>query len=528
MLIDFQTEADLGPLEADLVIVGTGPAGLSIALQFLNTNKKVILLEGGGLEFSDESQAVYEGQNIGVPYFPLELARLRYFGGSAGHWGGWCRPLDPADFLPKPHVPHSGWPIGYDDISPFLEAAHDILDLGATNYDPAALPFPQELLPALDEEKYTLHSWRYSPPTRFDEKYLETFAQSDNAIVLYNANATNLTLNDDVKRALSVEIRNYGDKRHTVSGDYFVLAMGGIENSRFLLNCRDQIPAGIGNAHDNVGRYWMEHPQLTSATIVTGERRDLLIPSLDGGQDQDVEIRAGFAPAVAFRNRHEILNHEMTITPGARWYAAPGVRAVLRIRRDIMLGKLSRLDDHLRLLMSDLDGAVTGFGTKLGLISPTENVTAYARTEQSPNPDSRIVLYEAKDRFGQNRTALDWQITELDRRTFIVALEGLAEELGRLGIGRLQIDEMLLDDSLETLGAKMTGGNHHMGGTRMSDDPKTGVVDENCRVHGLDNLYIAGSSVFPTSGYATPTLTIVQLALRLADHLRSRMDHATE
>ena len=524
MLIDFQSESDLGSLDADLMIVGTGPAGLSIALQFLNSNKNVILLEGGGLEWSAESQKVYEGESIGAWYFPLDLARLRYFGGTSGHWSGWCRPLDPADFKRKAYIPYSGWPISYEDLAPYLAPTHEILDLGPVNYDAKSLPFPEGTTPEFDDAKIIFKPWRFSPPTRFNEKYMETFARSDNVTVFYNANVTNLTLTPDLNRAVSLEVRDYGGKRRTATADYFVLAMGGIETARFLLNCRDQIDAGIGNGFDNVGRYWMEHPELVTADLLSIQGGDQLLSSIHRFPDQDYEVRNAYGSSEAYRDRHQVANCSNTALYGTSWREIRGLKALYRLKRDVLLGEFSRLGDHLKQLFKHIDGAILGGASELGLTDPVDAFTVYSRAEQVPNPDSRLYLQREQDRFGHNRIALDWRLTELDQRTIIASLEGLAEELGRLGIGRLRMPDWLIEEDINAWGVRLEGGRHHMGGLRMSDSPRDGVVDKDSRIHGIDNLYVAGSSVFTTGGYANPTLTVVQLALRLADHLKARLD----
>lgn len=139
------------------------------------------------------------------------------------------------------------------------------------------------------------------------------------------------------------------------------------------------------------------------------------------------------------------------------------------------------------------------------------------RIEPAPNPDSRVVLVGDRDELGLQRVALDWRLSEADKRNVRQTLELFGAEIGRAGIGRPKI---LYEEDDSGWPEDLGGGEHLMGTTRMSDDPKQGVVDRHCRVHGMANLFVAGSSVFPTAGGATPTLMIVALAIRLADHLK--------
>jgi choline dehydrogenase-like flavoprotein len=152
-----------------------------------------------------------------------------------------------------------------------------------------------------------------------------------------------------------------------------------------------------------------------------------------------------------------------------------------------------------------------------------------ARAEQAPNPASRVMLSEERDAFGLPRIALDWQLLDVDKRSLKVTMEALDRELRRLSLGRVEPSAWL--DEPETpwvadplVSNHPVGGYHHMGTTRMATSPRRGVVDADCRVHGLGNLYVAGSSVFPTGGWANPTLTILALALRLGDHLGRKLD----
>lgn len=527
MLIDFQAEGDIGRLEADIVIVGSGPAGMTVALQFLDTNTRVILLEGGGLEYTDESQALYEGAIGALPYFSMRDSRLRYLGGSSNHWSGRCLPLDREDFERKSYVRYSGWPIARSDLDPYLVAAGTILELGRPTYDFAKIGYPEALVPPVDPAKLVLKIKRHSPPTRFNERYLKPLEASQNVHVVYNANATNLRLSADLSHVEAVTVRNYGDAAMEVSGRFVVVALGGIENSRFLLNCRDQMTSGIGNANDLVGRFWMEHPRVEAASIIGGRGVEQLklFTVQEESYDGDVELWNIFATSPELQQQQGVLPCSFVVSQRPPGLASPGYAALGEIWEHLREQELSQIDVHVASLFGDLGGAIAGVSEKLGVVERDTNgsFVVIASCEQEANPESRIRLTDAKDRFGHNRASLDWRLTDFDLRTIRVATLTLAEELARLDIGRMKLRGWLADEQTPTWPSGLQGGYHHLGGTRMSESAKLGVVDRDCKVHGMENLYIAGSSVFPTGGIANPTLTIVQLALRLSDHLKSRV-----
>jgi choline dehydrogenase-like flavoprotein len=275
MIISLDERAAGEVIECDLCIAGSGAAGLSIALQYIDQRDlDVVVLEGGGRDFTEASQEIYQGRNLGLPYYDLDVSRLRYLGGSTNHWGGWCRPLDPMDFEELPWVPHSGWPIGPEDLSVYRAGAHDILDLGDVEYAAEKLverpdglfPFNPKLL----EHKV----WRFSTPTNFGSKYAADLDRTEAVKVCLNANVTNIELSADGRRAVGLDVSTTGEKRLQVRSRTFVLAMGGLETPRILLNSNTLDPKGVGNEHDVVGRYFMEHPHVDSTHLVIGANID--------------------------------------------------------------------------------------------------------------------------------------------------------------------------------------------------------------------------------------------------------------
>jgi choline dehydrogenase-like flavoprotein len=511
-------------IKCDLCIAGSGAAGLSIALQFIDhPHYDVVVLEGGGRDFSAASQEIYQGRNLGIDYAGLDVTRLRYFGGTTNHWSGWCRPMDPMDFEVRSWVPHSGWPIGPKDIAPFRPAAHQILDLGGRDYAPETYVGEGAGLfqfdPKLLEHKLW---WLNKPATRFKSKYQAAFEKAEAVTLYLNANLTNVQASPDGRRVVKFDVLTNRGKRLQVRSRHYVLALGGLENPRILLNSRSGHPNGLGNQHDIVGRYFMEHPHGPFGEILIEKDLDRGFGYPRRWGHDGLPGRVSICVTEAAQRDFKILNHSFTILSlSTQRNKSKGFRALL----DLTGTMEDQHDDDFWKdvweLIKDIEGAAKGvYNMALGNEVPLQKTTIYTRCEQAPNPDSRVVLIDEVDRLGLRRIGLNWRLTELDKHTIRTATQILAREMGRQGLGRVKLPEWLLNEDPNDWPEELVGGPHHMGTTRMASDPRLGVVDKDCRVHGLENLYIAGSSVFPTGGFANPTLTIVELALRLAQHLK--------
>ena len=465
----------------DVCVVGSGPAGMTLARRLGQRGLSVGLFEAGGLEFTSESQALYEGKTSGRPYFPLDGARLRFFGGSSNHWGGWTRALDPHDFESKAHHPLSGWPIVKSDLDPYAAEADEILNL------PRGIPAPDimpeaasDLLPGL---------FRFSRPTaRFGEKYRSEIAASTTVRVFVNANLVDLRLNESRRAVSEAVFRSYARAdTFSVKARAFALCLGGVENPRALLNADSEIPSGLGNEHDLVGRYFMDHPHAPIGRAV------IRIP---------LTWMLVYSPTPTMMEAKRILNFGLRIGDFDQWNAGDFTGA-LRPEPACTV-------DFDALLTAEMNGEEP--------LCPAHVADIFVACEQSLNADSRVKLISERDRFELRKAELDWRLSEMDFRTLRTAAEEAAQKLAELDVGRMKILDWALGER-DPSAAELYGGPHHMGTTRMSDDPKAGVVDANTKVHSLENLYVGGSSVFATSGHANPTYTIVQLALRQADHL---------
>jgi choline dehydrogenase-like flavoprotein len=500
------TELEQKTLEGDICIIGAGAAGITIAREFINSSHSVILLESGGLEIEAETQALYEGESVGRDYFTLDTTRLRYFGGSTNHWGGMCAPLFPITFEKRPWVPMSGWPFDYAHLVPYYLRAQSVCELGPLDYSTDRLEYllASQRLP-LEPEQFSTFVIQYSPPTRFGEKYDKDLRAAPNVKVVLNANVLELEANDSLSSLRRVSCRTLSGKDFFVTAKHFVLATGGIENPRILLLSNKQQAAGLGNDNGLVGRNFIEHPHLRLGQILPATPR-----------------------------------FEWTMYDGERWRRKPGVRASCHITPSEALQRQERLASSTISLWpnrTDWDDGLTEYGRRFfnvvglylrnnGLIEnrsyrsifasdkPLESFDVTVSFEQVPNLESRVSLSRDKDFFGQNRVELDWALTKFDMDSVERTVELFARQIGKMGIGRMRVD-VQADD--------WPAGHHHMGTTRMHQDPKHGVVNADCRLHSLENLYVAGSSVFPTGGTVNPTLTIVALALRLSDHLKGQL-----
>ena len=518
MHTDARTLENGAVLEGDLCIVGAGASGITIARELSNSNLKVLLLEGGGFDFEPQMQELYRGENVGLPYYPLQAAAEHFFGGTTNHWAGFCSTYDPVDFQKRDWVPHSGWPIRREDLDPFYARAQKVLELRAYKYEPADWKNGDaDRVPLLaDSRAFTTKMWQFSPPTRFGTRYRDEIVNSPNVHLYTHANVVEVEANDGLTAVETVRVRGFDGKELRARAKRFVLACHTIQNARLLLASNRQARTGLGNANDLVGRYFMEHLEMPAGELVVTNPRTIKT-KLYALDYMAKTPRGELALSPSAQQEHRVLHGTASVEGGDpadqrlstfQWIDTAMITAMRTWEKGGRKGP-----PPIAVRASELSHPVQG---------PPRFYHLTTRQEQAPNPDSRVTLSSEKDALGMPRARLNWQLTELDKRTMRTFYQVLGREMGRTGTGRVQIHDWLLSDD-RTWPSFVSGGWHHMGTTRMSADPKQGVVDANCKVHGLANLYVGGAAVYPTAGAVNPTLTLVALSLRLADHLRTNI-----
>lgn len=456
-----------------IVIIGSGPAGISIARVLAKANIPTAILEAGTEEVTAESQDFYRGRTVGDPYFDLDTTRIRLLGGCSNHWAGWCRLLDAHDFQPRDWIPHSGWPISHADLEPFLGAVRDELDL---------VPFEPDRPITADIHWIQLIK---SPAVRVAEKYREELERDPNIALVLDAYVTGLEGVDG--RVRSARLWSKGAEAGEIEADWFVPCAGGLENSRLLLWSNQQSAGAIVPHAAALGRYWMEHPQFQGGDCILTGHEEFPI---------DATNEAFFSPSPQAMQAAGIMNF------GVRLIETPyhGVKG----------------------LLADLACTAPDFAEWLAMKAGLHLRCAaqiYIGWEQAPDPENRIVLSAAeKDAAGVPRIELHWKKGALDRKTLADGMRLFGKAMAERDFGRVRLADWVANGQDYPTDQEIAG-HHHMGGTRMGTDPAVSVVDADCKVHGMQNLFVGGSSVFATSGYSNPTTTIVALAIRLGHHL---------
>lgn len=437
----------------------------------LNKNFKIALIEAGGLDYSIESQDCYKGKVIGDPYFDLDLARLRYFGGTTNHWTGYCRTFDSIDFqrhyLGKEFV----WPIKKKNIDPYLDESSKILEIGTQKPN--------------SEEGLNIESlnFNFSAPVRFAKKYMKFLSDSTNIDLIINSNLY-LLEPDDQRKINSAIFKTFANKKFKIKSKIYIFCMGGIENSRMLLWNKKMHGQKFIDDIIPIGNYWMEHPHYTlGETILIDDVYRKRFFSISAARQKELGIMN-----IAFRfekqgvgGTKKLLNELLCQSPKL------GTWAVNLFNKNLLCGTYLR-----------------------------------AAWEQSPIKDNKIELnLNDVDFFNIPKTNFYWEKQPLERKTLLKSLNDINAWILNKDHGRIKLYDWVLKDYYPE--DDEIGGYHHLGGTRMHSDKKFGVVDANLKIHGLKNLYVSGSSVFTTGGHSNPTLPIVQLSLRLAEYLNNQI-----
>ncbi|MCH8685419.1 FAD-dependent oxidoreductase [Pedomonas mirosovicensis] len=531
MLVDLHEAPEGLTINTDVCIVGSGVAGLTLARTLLAQGLHVCLLESGGRDHEDPVHRLNDGENTGFPYYELQESRLRLLGGTTAIWGGRLAELDPEDFEAKPWVAHSGWPISKDDLANHYRAAWETFEMPPEAALPDWLSNEASRLERDSASALQVGYWRFDTRfNRFTHRNTDDVTGHARAQVWLHATVTRIQAAEDGSRIDHVVARDLRGNKAIVQARQYVLAAGGIENARLLLASNDIWKSGLGNAYDQVGRYFMEHPHARGGRVETARSWPLLRVLARSHRHQGTRLAALLRPSRALQQREGILNTAFTL--GARQPADAAMFLPVKLYNTLK-HRLPPTEAGRRLWMVTKQGAVwlheriDPLRPWLMLKAGRRELAIVVRAEQAPNPNSRVRLGRERDAFGIPKVELDWRFSDIDKRTLQVLARHFDATLRQGRIGRVEPEDWLgengpLWQTDPLVSSHAIGGYHHMGSTRMSASPRTGVVDADCQVHGIDNLYVAGSSVFPTSGWANPTLTIAALAIRLGEHLAAR------
>jgi choline dehydrogenase-like flavoprotein len=551
MLVDTAIQLPEDYLRFDVCIVGSGPAGITLAREVSESGLRVCLLECGGRESVEEAQKLNDGavdSPDGYRQTALEEGRHRQFGGTANLWNHKSRgasdrhiryvQLDEIDFERRDWIPESGWPFSRRELQPFYERAQQVCGIGkfaqrawaGENGTKSSRPWQTEEIESIISQ--------FGSSKIFLEQYYQELIRDERITVVLRAVLLQLQM-DPLSRAItSAEACAPNGRKFRIRARAFVIAAGGLENARVLLLQEALQPGGLGNQHDMVGRCFMDHPQIRLGTLIPsssaifGQSRFYDQHPIEG---QDVIFQLHIRPEVL--RREKMLNLCAALVPHFKNLRATGAtglhQLLVRVPRFIWRRSLRehRQVPHTsweparplrrRLLEDYYSEGCCGWSKLRGMEHRFGEFAVRSLVEQSPDRSNRIILQEQTDAFGQRKIKVLWRWNELDLRSIRQAQQIFQKELAAAGIGTFLPME-------EAVGQPrpFNSPHHFMGTTRMHDNARNGVVDGKCRVHDVPNLFIAGGSTFPTGGFANPTLTIVALALRLATHLQSELQSA--
>lgn len=521
-------------LRCDVCIIGTGPAGITVARELSGTPLRVTILESGGLERREEADALNGIESIGWPRVTDQwLVRNRVVGGSSHTWTGRCAPFDEIDLQFRDWIPYSGWPFGIDDLVPYLDrsAKYLGLDIGSGltvdriwaltgHRQPRVEPDPDKLLPMF---------WQYSrDPVDNDQirfgRRLDSYL-GQNVTLVTNATVLRINVSQSRTEIKSVEFAATSGRRWSLPASTVVLCAGGIENARLLLASNNVMQQGLGNDRGLVGRFLMDHPRGPVASIPMEKAKAAL------SQFRILRSRGPNA---------NLFHHGMRLSPTIQ-------RSEKLLNCAIWIRDLRRPNDPQDSLTHFLRGESNArqgtnamlanaglraydlkehLSSRRGLPAKLLAVTLDAMCEQRPNPDSRLTLSERRDRFGMQIPRIDWRVSEDEARSMRRITELMVEQFSRAGLEPPALADWVRDGGL--FPQTIRDAAHPTGTTRMAADPACGVVDAQCQVHGIHGLFVGGSSVFPTNSHANPTHMIVALAVRLADTLKDRVPSVAE
>lgn len=509
MLADYQ-KIKSNQISYDVAIFGAGAAGIILSIELEKMGLKVALFESGGFSFDQHIQDLYKGEiSAGFKHAPIDSYRLRYFGGSTNCWGGACVQYDDVDFATRPYFSISGWPIKYSDIEPFYNRASVYLGISSALFNTPK----GEIISGIEKTGvFKTKYWKENKKTpRFLDVYKDFFKKESKVDLYLKSNLYSFDAPDKSGHINSVYLKKQGQRELCkVQSTFYVLCMGGLENARLLLNSPNIFSSASGlSVYGNVGKFYSPHINLTHGTFIPSGRVKIL--SEAEFLNDSVKARRFLSVTDNALDQFQLLNCKTTFerADAASADLSDEVYNYLNHRNEYFS------DESVDRYNSSVDHVVPFKYASLLKLKRNHAFVLNTAFEQEPYRNSMVGLTNDIDELGIRKIKLTHAIKDEDIKRCLKYYSLLAKTVGGLGLGRLAYD-----DSGSAFVDQQMGASHHTGTSRMSDTPRDGVVDRNCKIHNLSNIYIAGASVFPTPSHANPTWTIAALAIRLADHLK--------
>jgi len=540
----------------DVCIIGAGAAGITLALELSRNSIPAVLLTGGQRRERPWDRDLYRGvTDLSYPHEPLEQGRRRAFGGTTIAWGGRCMPLDPIDFQKRPWIPGSGWPIAYADLLPHYTRAIELCEASPFSFNASETfgPGRGPMINGFDGPEVTSSRLeRWSPPTNFARRYEPELRKAPLLRVLVGGHALHIQVKATGRSIDYVRAAARPGREFVICARLYVLAAGGLENPRLLFVSNDIHTSGIGNSTGLVGRYYMTHLAGAPLKVSFADRG----PAFHYGFERDkagVYCRRRFALTSSAQEQHEIGNasaclHRPPIADAAhgnaifsaaflmKQYAGAlkngGARSLpVRLREGAPARRghwevIGQVSPGSAVEMSKIFRGRYLASRRLPMVLPGRSASEHYlhyQAEHAPNRDSRVILSDERDAFGLRRLTARIGFSDVDARTIAEVHRIIGDRLDKTQTGHLVFDEARIQGHISDLMTNFNSEAHQLGTTRMGNSPRDGIVDVNCRSHEVDDLFVVGGSVFPTSGYANPLLTIVALSVRLAAHLQERL-----
>ncbi len=557
MLINAETIQDGGVITSGIAVVGAGPAGIVLALELAKAGFDIALLESGRLDFDQASQNLGDANYVNRQFHaPMSECTRRQIGGTSTIWGGRCVPYDPVDFAQRKHVPNSDWPVTYEELSVYFQRASEYFLCGQAEFDINNIDHIQQksIVPGLpDEDILTSTLERWSLPTNFGKEYLHQLKRSERIKLFYGLTCTEIATNEQGGKVKLLQAKTLGGKQLNIECQKYILAGGALNNTRLLMVSDRYHPGGIGNHSGLLGKFYMGHLSGDIATVKFTTPPKETIFGFDRDSD-NTYLRRRFSFSPEFLEKHQLSNtvgwlgapefgdfsHQNGILSSA--YIALNLPllktrlgASTAIRRAAIGKDKGIYSPHIMNIIQDF-GEILSFIPSFGygrfvakrkipalfVYSAANEYPLHYHSEQVPNPDSTVSLGNEQDALGMRRLNINLRFTDQDIESVVKAHHYWDQHLRKHECGYLKY----VSDDLETTVWTQAGdGFHQVGTTRMSEYPSEGVVDANCNVHGFDDLFVASSSTFVTSGQANSTFMIVAFALRLADYLKKDFIH---